>query len=89
MRVCNSEENREKQFLNLKTLLLKRRYPEKKINSAIDIARKVPRAAALQNVIKTVKKNYSPIFTVTYDPRLPPLGQIQAKHWRSMTTRNI
>ena len=25
---------------------------------------------------------------MTYDPRLPPIGSIQAKHWRSMTSKN-
>ena len=25
---------------------------------------------------------------MTYDPRLPPIGTIQAKHWRSMTSKN-
>ena len=28
------------------------------------------------------------VFVMTYDPRLPPIGSIQAKHWRSMTSKN-
>ena len=64
-----------------------KRIPGKNVNSAIDKARKVPRAVALRKVSKTVKSE-GPIFAVTYDPRLPELGQIQTKHWRSMTSRN-
>ena len=71
----------------MKKRSLQRGYLENNVNSAIDKARKVPRAVALRKVEKTVKSE-GPIFAVTYEPRLPALGQIQAKHWRSMTSRN-
>ena len=70
MRVCTSEENREKLFLELKKRLLQGGYQENNVNSAIDKARKVSRAVALRKVKKTVKSE-GPIFAVTYDPRLP------------------
>ena len=28
------------------------------------------------------------MFAVKYDPRLPPISSIQAKHWRAMTSQN-
>ena len=28
------------------------------------------------------------VYAVTYDPRLPSITSLQAKHWRSMTSRN-
>ena len=57
------------------------------IDSAIDKARRVPRKIALRKVLKP-SKNEGPIFAVTFDPRLPSLGNIMAKHWRSMVSRN-
>ena len=34
------------------------------------------------------KNSEGPVFAVTFDPRLPSLGSIQAKHWRSMKARD-
>jgi hypothetical protein len=53
------------------------------INRAIDRAREIPRHVALRRVIRT-QANSRPVFALTYDPRLPPIQSIQAKHWRSM-----
>ena len=47
----------------------------------------MPRAAALRKVVKK-DKDEGPIFVGTYDPILPSLGSIQAKHWRSMASRD-
>ena len=86
-RICIDPTKIETIFMELKNNLLDRKYPTTIIDSAIDRARKVPRAAALRKVVK--KDIYKgPIFVVTYDPRLPPLGSIQAKHWRSMASRD-
>ena len=74
VRVCTSEENREKQFLVLKKCSLQRGYLENNVNSAIDKARKIPRAVALRKVKETVKSE-GPIFAVTYDPRHPALAR--------------
>ena len=45
------------------------------------------REAALRKV-KRKENSQGPVFAVTFDPRLPALGQIQARHWRSMTNRD-
>ena len=45
------------------------------------------REAALRKV-KRKENSQGPVFKVTFDPRLPALGQIQARHWRSMTNRD-
>ena len=87
VRICRDPENREKQFHDLKSQLLERNYPEKVIDSAISKARKVPRKVALQKVVKQ-KQREGPIFVVTHDPRLPALGNAQAKHWRTMANRD-
>ena len=62
----------------LKELILERDYPERLVDSALMKARSVPRHVALRRIIKR------PIFPIKYDPGLPSLTYIQAKHWRSM-----
>ena len=47
---------------------------------------KVPRVAALRKVKRKAKKG-GPVFVITYDPWLPSIGSLQAKHWRLMTSR--
>ena len=37
---------------------------------------------------KNQNENTGPVFAHTYDPRLPPISQIQAKHWRTMVSKN-
>ena len=49
VRICSLIEDREKRFLELKTLLLSRDYKPKMIDSAIERARNVPRSQALKN----------------------------------------
>ena len=53
------------------------------IDGAISKARAVPRAKALQHVVRKVSER-RPVFLVTYDPRLPSIPAIQHKHWRAM-----
>ena len=83
VRICSKPENREKQFMKLKELLENRGYSERTISSAIDRARKIPRQVALKRVLRRQTEK-RPVFAVTYDPRLPPIQSIQAKHWRAM-----
>ena len=73
--------------MELKNMLLSRSYPERLIQSAIDRAKNIPRKMALK---KAYKKNAvkRPVFAIKYDPRLPSIGSIQAKHWRSMVSQN-
>jgi hypothetical protein len=67
-------------------MLLEMGFKELSIDSSIDKARSIPRHKALKKVIK--KKTKGPVFALTFDPRLPPIGSIQAKHWRSMTSKD-
>ena len=87
VRICSKPENREKQFSNLKKLLLKREYLERTIDAAIDRARQIPRHIALRRVLKKTETT-RPVFALTYDPRLPDIQSIQAKHWRSMVSQD-
>ena len=57
------------------------------INRAIDRAREIPRHVALRRVIRR-QADSRPVFAMTYDPRLPPIQSIQAKHWRSMVSQD-
>ena len=65
-----------------------RGYSERMINSAIDRARKIPRQVALKKVIRRQTEK-RPVFALTYDPRLPPIQSIQAKHWRAMVRSTL
>ena len=87
VRICTNTLKRDIRLAELKQLLLARNYPEPLIDSAVTKARKIPRKIALLKV-KDKKSNSRPVFVVKYDPRLPPIETIQAKHWRSMTGQN-
>ena len=87
VRICSKTEYRDKQFLKLKELMLSRGYSDRMIDSAIERARTIPRHVALRKVFKK-DKDKRPIFVTTYDPRLPNIQNIQAKHWRSMTCQD-
>ena len=83
VRICSDKEKRENRFSELKTLLLSRRYKERTIDAAIDRARQIPRKVALRKVGKK-QTSKRPVFALTYDPRLPSITNLQAKHWRAM-----
>ena len=83
VRICSKPEQREEQFTKLKELMMSRGYSERMLSSAIDRARRIPRQVALRRVLSN-KEERRPVFAVTYDPRLPAIQSIQAKHWRSM-----
>ena len=84
VRICSKPEVRDKRLAELKQLLLARNYPEKIVDSAISKARKIPTNVALFKIKKTETEK-GPIFATKYDPRMPAIQQIIAKHWRSMT----
>ena len=87
VRICSTSESRDKRLAELKGLLLSRGYSDRMVNSAVDRARAIPRDIALRKVTHNKAKN-RPVFAVTYDPRLPSIQSIQAKHWRSMTSQD-
>ena len=87
VRTCTNIQDRDKRLTELKEMLLLREYPVKVIDSAIDRAKLIPRRIALRKVIKK-KEEMKPVFAVKFDPRLPSISTIQAKHWRAMVSQN-
>ena len=82
-------ESRNKRLMELKkkSMLLSREYPDGLKDSDIDRARAIPHKIALQRKNKQAKSK-RPIFAVWFDPRLPSISSIQAKHWRSIVAKN-
>ena len=87
VRICTSQEKRDLRLKDLKELLLARNYPENLIDSSINKAKKIPRKVALFKVRKKVDQK-RPVFSIKYDPRMPSIQNIQAKHWRAMVAQN-
>jgi hypothetical protein len=87
VRICSKQENRNRRLNELKELLLARNYPESLIDRSIAKAIKIPRKIALLKVKQKIKQK-RPIFALQYDPRLPALQPIIAKHWRSMKIKD-
>ena len=87
VRTCTNTNTRDLRLEELKKSLLDRGYQEQAVDSAIKRAKKIPRKVALKAVTKS-KQTQGPVFAHTYDPRLPSISQIQAKHYRSMTAKN-
>ena len=83
VRICTDFEDRKKRLSELKALLKDRGYPDSIIDPAIKKAIKIPRQQALKKVKKD-KTSKRPVFAVKFDPRLPLIAPIVAKHWRSM-----
>ena len=84
IRICTKTQDRDKRLGELKELLLARDYPELLIESAIKKALKIPRKIALLKVKTKNTVRNRPVFCLKYDPRLPAIQTIQARHWRSM-----
>ena len=68
-------------------LLIDRGYNLRTVDSALERAKKIPCKIALRKVSKP-NQTERPVLAVTYDPRLPSITNIQAKHWRSMTSQD-
>ena len=86
-RICSESETRNIRLEELKEFLIARKYKPSHIDAAIRRARAIPRALALKKVVKP-KHTRRPVFSVTYDPRLPNLPEMQRRHWRSMTIQD-
>ena len=84
IRICSKPENRDKRLTELKELLTARNYPESLIDRSIEKAKKIPRKVALMKVEEKKTTENRPIFITKYDPRMPVLQPILAKHWRAM-----
>ena len=87
VRICSNPDDRDTKLEELKQSLLDRGYQEKTVESALNKARGVPRKEALKRKSRDPKIK-RPVFATTYDPRLPSISSLQAKHWRAMTSKN-
>ena len=87
VRICRKPENRDKRLKELRQLLLDRGYQQHIVDPAISKAQDVPRSRALLKG-KNKQTMRRPVFAVKYDPRLPAIQSIQAKHWRAMTSHD-
>jgi hypothetical protein len=85
IRTCTEKDEREKRLEELRELLIERKYRKSLIDASIRRAKAIPRAQALKYKAQPNIPSKRPIFSVTYDPRLPNLPAMQRKHWRSMT----
>ena len=73
--------------MKLTELMVNRGYSERTLKAAIERARRIPRHIALRRVARRQTEK-RPVFALTYDPRLPAIQSIQAKHWRSMVSQD-
>ena len=87
VRVCSDPKNRDIRLKELKEQLLERGYNENMVDTALTKDSKVPRLAALRKMSKQDKIK-RPVFALAFDLRLPTVQSLQAKHWRTMTSRN-
>ena len=87
VRNCSNITQRKKRLQEMKDFLLSRDYPEQIIDSAIERAVIIPREVALKKKTKLTKPK-RPVFALRYDPRLPAITSIQAKHWRAMKSQD-
>ena len=73
-------KDRDQRMFELKEMLLSRDYPERLIDSALNRAISIPRKQALKRSKKKKDTQKRPVFAIKYDPRLPAIQTIQAKH---------
>ena len=84
VRICYSPEDRERRFSELSKSLVARGYNHE---TAIQKARNVPRERALKKVT-TQKQTNRPVLATPFDPKLPAVSSIIAKHWRIMSSQD-
>ena len=68
--------------------MLERQYKPEIAEAAIEKAKKIPRNELLKPKLKK-ETNKRPVFAVPFDPQLPSIQPTIAKHWRSMTSRDV
>ena len=87
-RTCTNPQQSDQRLSELKTMLLTRNYPEGLVDSAIERIKVIPRLTLLKKQKHKKEKLNRPIFAVSYDPRLPSISSIAAKHWRTMVAED-
>ena len=88
VRICTDPENRDKRHKEFTGMLLARNYQEYSVKSAISKARSISRHVAQSKLVIKNKTSERPVFAIKFDPRLPSISQIQAKHYRAMTSQD-
>ena len=86
VRACSNTKNSDKRLNELKDLLLARDYNKDMVEGALKRARVFPRDRALRKSNKP-KQTQRPVLVTPYDPRLPAITTVQAKHWRTMVNQ--
>ena len=84
-RICSNNEQKEKRFSELEKMLLERNYSPGLIRSARARARTISREVALRPNPASTTTSRRPVWTVSWDPRLPSFEAINMKHYRTMT----
>ena len=87
VRACSDPRTRDMRLLQLRDQLLARDYSRDLVETALERARNISRDRALKKA-KNKRANQRPVLVVPYDPRLPAIGSIMAKHYRAMTKQD-
>ena len=87
VRICTDKNKRDIRLEELRKLFLDRNYSPETVDRAIQKAKQVPRHLALRKKLSE-KKEKRPVLALNFDPRLPNIPEIQAKHWRSMKNQD-
>ena len=87
-RICSENNKKEKRFSELEEMLLERNYSPGLIKSARAKAGAISREVALRPAPASPTTNRRPVWTVSWDPRLPSFEAINMKHWRTMTEQD-
>ena len=82
-RICSKEETFLARLEELESMLLSREYPKRVITGAFERVKNLSRKHTLQKVANKSKKKTT--FIITFDPRLPNMGQVLQKHFKTMT----
>ena len=82
-RICSKEETFLARLEELESMLLSREYPKRVITGAFERVKNLSREHTLQKVANRSKEKTT--FVITFDPRLPNMGQVLQKHFKTMT----
>ena len=83
VRIVSERETLIQRMVELKLMLLSRKYNKNIVNAAINKALQLDRKETLKKV--TRKPNERVVLAVTYNPKLPSVSSIVKKHWTTMT----
>ena len=88
VRICTKPIKRDERLQELRRLLLERDYFPHLVDSAIARARSIPRVQALNKSTKNIAPSKRPVFALKFEPILPAIPNMIAKHLRSMASQD-